>query len=95
VVLAICALPGGLAGHAAGRVWKRSDALVPDLATAILTDAKATVGSPIARMIGLLAISLENFPDALAVRALALNLREIGFPEALAHEDSVSTAASV
>jgi hypothetical protein len=91
MLLPIRAFPGGLASHAAGSVRQRGEAFVPDLATTILTNAKGTLGSPVAGMVGLLAIPLENLPDGLAVRPLAQNLREVGFAEPLAHEDSVST----
>jgi hypothetical protein len=35
----------------------------------------------------LLAVLLEDLADGLGVRALALNLREVGFPEAFAHKN--------
>jgi hypothetical protein len=94
MLLAIRAFPGGLASHAAGGVRQRREAFVPDLATTILTNAKSTLGPPVARVVGLLAIPLENLADGLAVRPLAQNLREVGLPEPLAHEDSVSTCTA-
>jgi 3-oxoacyl-[acyl-carrier protein] reductase len=53
------------------------------------------VGLAIAGPLGLLSILLEDLPDRLGVGPLALDLREVGFPEALAHMDSVSTRGPV
>jgi hypothetical protein len=95
------AFPGGLASHAAGRVRQRPKAFVPDRSATILANAKSALRDPIARVLGLLALLLEYMLDGLGIRKVALNLREIGSPEALAHKrlsitpESVSNTAEV
>jgi hypothetical protein len=49
------------------------------------------VSFAIPRALGLFAILVEDLPDGLGICQLGLNLCEVGFPEALAHMDSVST----
>jgi hypothetical protein len=84
-----------LTSHAAGRLRQRSEAFLSDLSTTVLAYAISTQGPPVARVLGLLAIPLENLPDGLAVRPLAQDLSEVGFSETLAHRDLVSTVAAV
>src|SRR5450756_3201989 len=69
--LAVPLLPGGLAGHAAGRVGQRGEPLVSDLSPAILTNAIGTVNFAIPGALGLLGILLENLPDGLGVRPVS------------------------
>lgn len=84
--LSIRDFPGRLAGHAAGRVWQRCKAFVCDLAAAILANTVSALGDSVAGVLFLLALLLEDLLDGLAIRSLALHLREIGFPKSLAHE---------
>src|SRR5450759_2703648 len=93
--LSIRAFPGGLTSHAAGCIRQRGEAFVSDFSTTVLANAVSTLGHPVARVLGLLAIPIENLPDGLAVRPLTQNLREVGFSETLAHGDSVSPGAAV
>ena len=95
VALPSRAFPGGLARHAAGGIGQRPEAFLPDLSAAILANAVNALRDPIARVLGLLALLLENLFDGLCIRALALDLREIGPPEALAHKGLSITPALV
>lgn len=94
VALPSRAFPGGLARHAAGGIGQRREAFLPDLSAAILANAVNALRDPIARVLGLLALLLENLLDGLAVGPVALVLREIGTPEAFTHLDSVSIDAT-
>jgi hypothetical protein len=94
VALSGHAFPGGLARHTAGRVRQRRQAFLSDASPAILANAVSALRDPIARVLGLLALLLENLLDGLAVGPVALVLREVGSPEAFTHLDSVSIDAT-
>lgn len=83
--LSIRDVPGGLASHTSGSFWQRREAFVSNLSPAILANAVRTLSHAIARMLGLLPLQFEDVFDGLGIRTLALNLREIGSPESLAH----------
>ncbi len=84
-----------MAGHTAGRIGQSRKPFLCDLSAAILANAESALRDPIARVLGLLALLLENLLDGLGIRKVALNLREIGSPEALAHKRLSITPASV
>jgi len=84
-VLAVRALPGSLAGQTAGRVRQGLQAFLVDLPATVLAEAVRALSLPVASVLGLLALLVENLPDGVAVRHLALNLREVGSPKSPAH----------
>lgn len=83
-----------MTGHASSRIWQGLEAFVADLLAAILANAVSALGDPVARVLGLLTLLLEDLLDGLGIRPLALNLGEVGLPESLAHGDLVSTSPS-
>ena len=85
--LAVPAFPLRLAGDTAGGVRQGGEPLVSYLATTVLADPIRALGLAVAGVRRLLAVLLEDLADGLCVRALALNLREVGFPEAFAHKN--------
>jgi hypothetical protein len=93
-VLAVRALPLGLAGDTSGRVRQGGEPLVSDLATTVLADPEGALGLAVAGVCRLLTILLEDLADGLGVRALALNLCEVGFPEAFAHKNQYPPEAA-
>jgi hypothetical protein len=84
--LSVRGFPGGLTAHAAGRIGKRLEAFGCDLSPAILANAVRTLGDPVARVFGLLALEFEDMLDGLAICPFALNLGEVGFPKSFAHQ---------
>jgi hypothetical protein len=93
-VLAVPAFPFRLTGDTAGGVRQGGEPLVSDLATTVLADPIRALGLAVAGVRRLLAILLEHLADRLGVRPLALNLREVGFPEAFAHKNQYPPGAA-
>src|SRR5260370_27112797 len=83
-----------MTGDAAGLIGERGEPLFSDWPHAVLADPVGPVRLAIGRALGLLPILLQDLPDRLAVGSLALDLREVGLPETLAHIDSVSTCGA-
>ena len=79
------AFPGCLASDTAGRGRQRLKAFLPDGSTAILANAVGTLRPPVAGVLGLLALLLEDLLDGQRVGKVALHLREVGSAEASAH----------
>src|ERR1700687_4368149 len=92
--LPVSCFPLRLAAHAPGRVRQGLEPLVSDLAATVLADAISALSLAVAGVVGLLPVPLEDLLDGLVVGPLGLHLGEIGFPETLAHINSVSTRES-